>query len=562
MLTFVFYVIPWLSKQFKNKSNSPADEEWSSTELDEEWEKEREEEWQEVPEELEEHSVIYPAGSPAATMEAIAQERPHEDPFADERALFQERLTQLISVAGVVSRDARQERAIVPFAETIDDFVIPRATVLEEEIEELARRQAPVTPELHQAVGELDLVMAQLEVFIGQRRNPVLLPMLGDADALALNCYRSTLDFACARDLKLTSARPVTQVGGRYDLAIWTGFIPTGLAPIFLPGGFFDNIMFWPAIAHEIGHDFLAATADANPRLRQQLGLPSEEHGVRPLDFSRGVTPEELKRIFGGWFEEIFCDLFGTLMLGPAYGYSMAALFAAPKNPAEIMLVNTDDSGYQYDLHPPRHLRLLICAQALELVGQEDDAEALRDQWIEIHGGDQPEVYLFPYGNQYMALPHEPIEMIAEELVQRLYVEQLQAFSGFRLQDIPGVDFGPAANARVMRVQDQLQAGQVPSTTNARAIIAGGVCACWSNPDRWQEFLTLARRAIPAEGTAESAPDAYDSASSTDLAPGLMDGGPVDLRQAFMLHTILARPQIGRGGGPSGRRGFLQRRVA
>ena len=39
---------------------------------------------------------------------------------------------------------------------------------------------------------------------------------------------------------------------------------------------FFERAAWWPAIAHEIGHDFLAAVPELDGRLRAQLGLVNE----------------------------------------------------------------------------------------------------------------------------------------------------------------------------------------------------------------------------------------------------------------------------------------------
>src|SRR5690606_2595402 len=117
------------------------------------------------------------------------------------------------------------------------------------------------------------------------------------------------------------SAVPVTELG-HYDLATWTAFVPTGFAPIFLPRDFFERAAWWPAIAHEIAHDFLAAAEGVEARMREQLGLPAEPDGARPLAFADGgITMFELRRVFGGWFEEIFADVFGVLMMGPAYAW-------------------------------------------------------------------------------------------------------------------------------------------------------------------------------------------------------------------------------------------------
>jgi hypothetical protein len=522
---------------------------------------------------------------------------PAFDQWDEARGQLRSRLDEIVAHATSVAKRARVERATNRFVGPLEEFVIPRARAL---LAELERTNAAPPPQASLLASELELVSAQIESFIGQRQNAALRATLGDADAFAMSCYEPVAEFARAHRLNLTSNLPVTEFG--YDMAIWTAFIPTGIAPIWVPRDFFERIAWWPALAHEIAHDFYNATEGLDEGLRDQLGIVPHEVGTHPLAFTaEGLSMHELYRVFGGWFEELFCDVFGTLMCGPAYAWTLIDHFASPHQPSEIARVRTDRTGRRYDEHPPRHLRLVAVAQVLEDIGQYDDAERVRDEWADLHGGD-PEGTYFPVSGQLLGVPTEPLASIAAEIAHRLYSEQLTALSGYRLADVPGVDYGPHANQEAERVMRELLAGRAPHKTIARSVVSGAVLAWREAPERESEIIELARSAIAAVGTFEHAPDAYsgdayarphdgayarphdgayarphdgayarphDGAYARPhgdaYALGLEDqwqAGEASARDAFILHTILSRPRVLQrmGASVSARGGFLSRR--
>jgi hypothetical protein len=478
------------------------------------------------------------------------------DPDAETRALLVARFDALASDAARLGRDVRVSGATARFADALEHSVAGRARALRDRV---ASATGPAPLALFDDLRSLAIVLGQLESFVTQRHNPVLLAALGDADTLAIQCYEPVMQFSLAEGIPLRSHTPVAELG-HYDLATWTAFIPTGFAPIFLPRRFFERLAWWPALAHEIAHDFLFAAEGVETGLRAELGLPSEQVGTRPLVFGGdGLSMAELRRVFGGWFEEIFADVFGVLMMGPAYGWSMIELFAMPQDPAQVIAVGIDASGRRYGVHPPRHLRLVIAARVLELVGQEDDARELRRAWSAVHGGATDRI-LFPLGGRLIGVPIEPMESLALELADRLYEQRFRALANRRLAEIPGVDFGPAQNARCERVAATLLAGSVPRTSDARAVVAGAVLAARRAPEREAALLRLARAAIRAEGTAEASAGAYRAVPRAPAPVEAGGGGIEALRDAILLDAILSpSPAMRRAGLGPRRRRFLER---
>lgn len=489
-------------------------------------------------------------GHPAV---AAAHQSHHAAPTPEHAALIAQ-TDALILEARALLEPAHRDPATRRPAQVIEDYVLPRAESARQDL--AADRTTPTAARAR--LAELSMIMDATEWLIAQRRSPHLRRALGDADALAQACYQPVLDFARTNRLALASADPVALLTP-FDMGIWVGFAPTGVAPLFLPPRFFDDIRWWPAVAHEIGHDFLVATPGSDAGLRDQLGLPSEAAGARLIDHLHGgLSLGELVRIHGAWFEEIFCDLFGTMMMGPAYGYTMVALFARPDAPESVATVRLAPNGYSYDLHPPRHLRVLLCARALRLLGEHQAADELLAEWTAIHG-EQPVLWV-PTVERAIGVPMEIMEQIGDKIVTALHGEGMIALDGHALSDIPGLAYGPHRAAETRRACNALLAGRAPTGQQARAVVAGAVLAWREAPERAAAIMVLARQAIV--GVTETRVDAYSAvgnARDMSWSSGSDLGSRESQRQALILHTLLAPPPSVRRR-PSARQGFLARR--
>jgi hypothetical protein len=454
------------------------------------------------------------------------------------------RIERLNRAAAELAGAARVERANRRFVEALAGY-LPR---------ELARARDAVSRGgdargAGAIADEAETVMVEIQSLMRQRRDPGLLPELGDADAFADACYAPIMDFAKAEGLPLRSSAPATQLTD-FDLSIWTGFIRTSIAPIFLPADFFSTALRWPALAHEIGHDFLASVEGLEGNLRRELGLPSADAGARPLPFGAGgLDASDLGRVFGAWFEEIFCDVFGTLMCGPAYVVTMSECFASRLDPRRILIVFPDQTGSRYDTHPPAHLRVLVGCAVLERAGFTDDARSLQEAWARRHGGGAYPLdrLLFPIGRQLAALPLGFFADIARALVERLYAGPLKALSGFGLQDVSGLDYGPHEHMESLRARDALLGGRIPGVRDPRAILAGAVLAAAQRPELEPRILAAARAAIPAAGTGEARPDAFTIGGDPAGRAGPIETDRRAVLEALVLREILGPPKALRG---------------
>ena len=111
---------------------------------------------------------------------------------------------------------------------------------------------------------------------------------------------------------------------------------------VFLPKIERDNPLNWAILVHECGH----ADFQGNSHLLDQL----------EAIFAQADAPS--KKILQRWAEEIYCDLFATQILGPAYLASFAT-FA-------LVVAGGGGSEISSETHPADVVRISIIHEALE----------------------------------------------------------------------------------------------------------------------------------------------------------------------------------------------------
>jgi len=111
---------------------------------------------------------------------------------------------------------------------------------------------------------------------------------------------------------------------------------------VFLPKIERDNPLNWSILVHECGH----ADFQGNSHLLDQL----------EAIFAQADAPS--KKILQRWAEEIYCDLFATQILGPAYLASFAT-FA-------LVVAGGGGSEISSETHPADIVRIAIIHEALE----------------------------------------------------------------------------------------------------------------------------------------------------------------------------------------------------
>ena len=314
---------------------------------------------------------------------------------------------------------------------------------------------------------------------------------VGDADAMADACYAPLLEFARAQGLDLRTSQPVV-VTGDWDLSIVPRFASTRVAPLRLPVGFERSLWRWPAIAHEVAHDFYYSLEPLDRELHARLGLPSEVE----LPMSSGeLDGAWLRQLFGAWLPEVFADVMGTVTLGPAYVETMRRAFRNPSSAQRTAAIFQDKA--LIDEHPPARLRLYMATRVLHHLGRHQEADALWEQWETDHADVR--FYYLPLGGQWVGLSDDALHSIADSVIDVLVQRPWPELEGFHLRDVPGLAYLHAEHAEVERLSDQLARGEMVDA-DVRWIISAAVLAAAAQPTLHDQILDAARRSIVGVG--------------------------------------------------------------
>jgi hypothetical protein len=376
----------------------------------------------------------------------------------------------------------------------------------------------------------LEALFEVLSVMSDQRRDRDLLELLGDADALAEACYRPIVDYCRNRGIKLISDRTATCIGGD-KLFILAVDDPSGLAPIVLPAAWSTEIGWWPALAHEIAHDFYNSVPGLGDELRRKLSLPL----TGKLPSQTRVTTADIDGAVGAWMEELFADAFGTMMLGPAFVATQSWSFGSPREPAQALAAAGLKNG-NFEEHPPGHVRVACACRLLREMGYGAQGDKLEASWRRAHRNPEL-VYLPTRTGGWVAVDDDAVIARALDVGMALYETGLDALHGVPLRSIQGLDFGPREHELAHGVKDALLAGRRPSLRDPRLVISGAVVAWSEKPAESARILAVARDLIDAVGVPRRRPaGAYAERSDDPAAPDA-----ALWRDAIILDALLQR---------------------
>ncbi len=232
-------------------------------------------------------------------------------------------------------------------------------------------------PKEHVMHATLDQVVYDMSLFqqaAGQRRKAHLRPTLEKADKLAQLAINLAVDNNLLKE---------TGVVTYFDKSPRIRIIPYApIALIAIPYTSIDLDQDLLAIPHEVGHYVYRHASGLSPQLHSLISM-------NPLILN--------------WLEEIFCDIYGTLVAGPAIGLDFADLLFSD---SYIDFV-TDDGD-----HPVPAIRPYIYTAALKKLNFPHAATQLKTLWKQrLHQRHDPTNFL-PYNCEEEASLPFAIEMI------------------------------------------------------------------------------------------------------------------------------------------------------
>ena len=244
------------------------------------------------------------------------------------------------------------------------------------------------------------------------RFSPDFKDILWVADTVAWDCYRPVLEGAAAQGILNTDElreAPLTYLiadfspytwsrgsrpndGRNYDLGTTTLPIPV----IALPWDLVQNIWEIMALHHEVGHDL---EADLNLRAPLSAALQAK--------LTQAGVPKARIQQWLAWQGELFADLVGLQLGGPAFAEALLNMFLLPS-----AMVTTPDPS---DPHPTYYPRILMNAAYIPTLipGNQalvDHGQQIAGRWTAVYGPQpqfQPVMQDFPL--VYQALMDQPL---------------------------------------------------------------------------------------------------------------------------------------------------------
>ena len=198
--------------------------------------------------------------------------------------------------------------------------------------------------------------------------------------------------FEICREIQYKGSCPVVSTLSKDFFYIITGL---NLLCVPLVEGHF--LLHLPCLYHELTHRLFISQNDKiieplQQKLAEALGNIHEYINSRALREDRRKGPvylsfflEKWRNYWAkSWAEELFCDLFGTYTLGPAYAWTFLHLvFKTGGNPFDLSI----------ESHPADFARMSVILKALDSLGFTSEGQQINDTWqgLIIHTGFKPQ---------------------------------------------------------------------------------------------------------------------------------------------------------------------------
>ena len=256
--------------------------------------------------------------------------------------------------------------------------------------------------------------------------------------------------------MPLSSNRTATLFGD--DCSPWLGRIddPTGLAILHLPWKWMAEVHRWPAIGHEVGHDFYDSVAGLDEELLRRHGLASRGRPRDVVTAARASPLRDVDRIVAHWRHELVADAFGVMMFGPAFVVTTATIFAGPERSGEGALRRTS-TATDYDVHPPGHVRVAAVCRLLARMGYGALARGLERGGAP---GTATRASSCFRRRRHGGAARRAVHRARRRVHHVAAGEGLAALKGIPLSSMPGFDFGPREHVASLRIRDAFLADE------------------------------------------------------------------------------------------------------
>lgn len=232
----------------------------------------------------------------------------------------------------------------------------------------------------------------------------------------------------------------------------------------------------WPPdlafVAHEAGH-----------LIEDDLGLGARLENLVEAGLDDGAVPAARRVAWRMWRGELFADLVGCLVLGPAYGWASLALLAGSQR--HVRRERWDAASPESASYPTAALQMAAIVCAIRVSGFDADATALDAEWRArhpAHGMPEFEPDLAP-------------------LVRRVVEGPWPELRGDSLRTL--IALGPAGHGQAVAKAASLRDGyDLGDDATVAVLAAAGVlatrvdAALFDRPDRRERLLAAMRESV------------------------------------------------------------------
>ncbi len=399
-----------------------------------------------------------------------------------------------------------------------------------------AQKRLKQDANLQHTLQETELIELRLSVaeqLAEWRLDPETAANMVDADALADAFIEPLAQLARTETFDFPPRRPVCVPADPDQEMIWFGLLPPRYPVVFVPENFGKDLYRWPALAHEMGHVIWRNVPGFDREVRKRVGLG--RNAPLPYVDQNGNLSFEFEAPFNAWIEEIVCDMFAALMLGPAALRGLAYAFEDSEDPEEVLWAGATDNG-NFEAHPPRHLRILMCADVLERFGFTEEVKPIVAQWQATHRS--PDRIFLPGRPNAIAVPVEAFMEVAHKVLDLLLNGAYDSLAGRELRSIHGLHLTPSMWAKVQARARDLRA-DVAFNDDPRVVIAAAIEARAAGCTNRAMLSKGVRRAIIGRHSGErKVASGHYAIKAKSKGRSLTKE---DVRQALILREVIQR---------------------
>ncbi len=300
-------------------------------------------------------------------------------------------------------------------------------------------------------------------------RDPRLSQLINDAEHIAEDMINPIRRFALSRGFDFPRLQPICGPVEPEHQAVLMGLLP-GHPLLFVPDDFTEDLLWWPAMAHEIGHllslqipSFKQAILGGLPPSGGQPWLPRLQGQQVVLDMAA---------ILERWLPEIAADTLGAMLLGPAALRGAIQAFSEEEDPEWQRA-----DGHYVAEHPAPELRIRYLVRVLGRMGFKGPSAEILKRWETLHG-DPAHIILPSLFGQDVPIEKNFLLQQMDQIAELLMGEGFQGIGGYPLSAIHGLNLSPGVWSQVEKNAKTLQDSQSikapPRLVLAAAVEAAG----------------------------------------------------------------------------------------